>query len=102
MQLMYRFSLDCARVLGDLAQCLLYLHLQILQVILLTLLKAAVPLVKTLRHHSNSVLCLAADGEYIISASKDNTVVVHDRRADKSLYKVRVSVYGHNKKKKKS
>uniref|UniRef100_A0A3Q2YQI7 F-box and WD repeat domain containing 9 n=1 Tax=Hippocampus comes TaxID=109280 RepID=A0A3Q2YQI7_HIPCM len=55
--------------------------------------RAAVPLVKTLRHHTNSVLCLAADDEYIISASKDNTVVVHDRRADKSLYKVRLRSY---------
>ncbi|XP_051905370.1 F-box/WD repeat-containing protein 9 [Hippocampus zosterae] len=55
--------------------------------------RAAVPLVKTLRHHSNSVLCLAADDKYIISASKDSTVVVHDRRADKSLYKVRLRSY---------
>ncbi|XP_061605724.1 uncharacterized protein fbxw9 isoform X2 [Phyllopteryx taeniolatus] len=54
--------------------------------------RAAVPLVKSLTHHTNSVLCLAADDKYIISASKDNTVVVHDRRADRRLYKVRVHI----------
>ncbi|XP_061702395.1 F-box/WD repeat-containing protein 9 [Syngnathoides biaculeatus] len=55
--------------------------------------RAAVPLVKTLTHHTNSVLCLAADDKYIISASKDNTVVVHDRRADRRLYKIRLRSY---------
>nr|XP_061805071.1 F-box/WD repeat-containing protein 9-like [Nerophis lumbriciformis] len=55
--------------------------------------RAAVPLVKTLKHHSNSVLCLAADDKYVISASRDNTVVVHDRRADKRLIKVRLRSY---------
>ncbi|XP_061557401.1 F-box/WD repeat-containing protein 9 isoform X2 [Phycodurus eques] len=55
--------------------------------------RASVPLVKSLTHHTNSVLCLAADDKYIISASKDNTVVVHDRRADRRLYKVRLRSY---------
>ncbi|XP_077474763.1 F-box/WD repeat-containing protein 9 [Stigmatopora argus] len=55
--------------------------------------RAAVPLVKTLKHHSNSILCMAADDKYVISASRDNTVVVHDRRADKRLIKVRLRSY---------
>ncbi|XP_077415973.1 F-box/WD repeat-containing protein 9 [Vanacampus margaritifer] len=55
--------------------------------------RAAIPLVKTLKHHGNSVMCVAADDKYIISASKDNTVVVHDRRAEKRLSKVRLRSY---------
>ncbi|XP_077397536.1 F-box/WD repeat-containing protein 9 isoform X2 [Festucalex cinctus] len=55
--------------------------------------RAAIPLVKNFRYHGNSVMCVAADDKYIISASKDNTVVVHDRRAEKRLYKVRLRSY---------
>lgn len=51
---------------------------------------AAEPLVKSLRLHGNAVMCLAADDKYIISGSKDCTVAVYDRRADKGLNKVRV------------
>ncbi|KAM9785007.1 F-box/WD repeat-containing protein 9 isoform X2 [Syngnathus typhle] len=55
--------------------------------------RAGVPLVRTLRHHSYAVFCLAADDKYIISASRDRSLVVHDRRADKSVYKVRLRSY---------
>ncbi|XP_077591548.1 F-box/WD repeat-containing protein 9 [Stigmatopora nigra] len=55
--------------------------------------RADVPLVKTLEHHNNTILCLAADDQYVISASRDNTVVVHDRRADKRLIKIRLRSY---------
>ncbi|XP_049600417.1 F-box/WD repeat-containing protein 9 isoform X2 [Syngnathus scovelli] len=55
--------------------------------------RAGVPLVRTLRHHSYAVFCLAADDKYIISASRDRSLVVHDRRADKSVYKLRSYLY---------
>lgn len=50
----------------------------------------AEPLVKSVRLHSNAVMCLAADDNYIISGSKDCTMVVYDCRADKILKKIRV------------
>lgn len=56
---------------------------------------AAEPLVKSLRLHSNAVLCLAADDQYIISASKDHTVAVYDRRAGKPLQKLQVDGQEH-------
>uniref|UniRef100_A0A671MRT0 F-box and WD repeat domain containing 9 n=1 Tax=Sinocyclocheilus anshuiensis TaxID=1608454 RepID=A0A671MRT0_9TELE len=52
---------------------------------------AADPLVKSLRLHSDAVLCLASDDQYILSGSKDQTVALFDRRAGKLLQKVQVS-----------
>uniref|UniRef100_A0A672PSZ1 Uncharacterized protein n=1 Tax=Sinocyclocheilus grahami TaxID=75366 RepID=A0A672PSZ1_SINGR len=52
---------------------------------------AADPLVKSLRLHSDAVLCLASDDQYILSGSKDQTIALFDRRAGKLLQKVQVS-----------
>lgn len=56
---------------------------------------AAEPLVKSISLHGKPVMCLAADDKYIISGSKDCTVAVYDRRADKGLKKVRVAANTH-------
>ncbi|TSK87536.1 F-box/WD repeat-containing protein 9 [Bagarius yarrelli] len=55
--------------------------------------RAAEPLVKSLRLHSDKVLCLASDEQYILSGSTDNTVAVFDRRAGKPLKKIHLSSY---------
>ncbi|XP_060757500.1 F-box/WD repeat-containing protein 9 isoform X2 [Neoarius graeffei] len=55
--------------------------------------RAAEPLVKSLRLHSDIVLCLASDEQYIVSGSKDNTVAVYDRRAGKPLKKIHLKTY---------
>nr|XP_057905375.1 F-box/WD repeat-containing protein 9 [Doryrhamphus excisus] len=55
--------------------------------------RAAFSCLKSLRLHTSAVMCLAADDKYMISASKDCTVAVYDRRADKFLNKVRLSSY---------
>ena len=55
----------------------------------------AEPLVKSLRLHSNAVLCLVADEQYILSGSKDRTVVIYDRRAGKTLQKLQVQTRIH-------
>lgn len=55
--------------------------------------RAAEPLVKSLRLHSDIVLCLASDEQYILSGSKDNTVAVFDRRAGKPLKKIHLMSY---------
>ncbi|KAK3553265.1 hypothetical protein QTP86_032777 [Hemibagrus guttatus] len=55
--------------------------------------RAAEPLVKSLRLHSDIVLCLASDEQYILSGSKDNTVAVFDRRAGKALKKIHLKSY---------
>ncbi|MCI4385180.1 hypothetical protein PGIGA_G00047470 [Pangasianodon gigas] len=55
--------------------------------------RAAEPLVKSLRLHSDIVLCLASDEQYILSGSKDNTVAVFDRRAGKPLKKIHLKSY---------
>lgn len=54
------------------------------------LFKVAEPLVKSLRLHSNAVICLAADDKYIVSGSTDCTVAMYDRRAGKALKRLRV------------
>lgn len=54
------------------------------------LFKVAEPLVKSLRLHSNAVICLAADDRYIVSGSTDCTVAMYDRRAGKALKRLRV------------
>lgn len=51
---------------------------------------AADPLVKSLRLHGDAVLCLAADDQFILSGSKDQSVALFDRRAGKLLQKVQV------------
>lgn len=48
------------------------------------------PFVKSLRLHSDAVLCLASDDKFILSGSKDQTVALYDRRAGKLLQKVQV------------
>lgn len=55
--------------------------------------RAAEPLVKSLRLHSDIVLCLASDEQYILSGSKDNTLAVFDRRAGKPLKKIHLKSY---------
>ncbi|XP_060748662.1 F-box/WD repeat-containing protein 9 isoform X2 [Tachysurus vachellii] len=55
--------------------------------------RASEPLVKSLRLHSDIVLCLASDEQYILSGSKDNTVAVFDRRAGKPLKKIHLKSY---------
>ncbi|XP_061892297.1 F-box/WD repeat-containing protein 9-like [Entelurus aequoreus] len=55
--------------------------------------RAAFTCLKSLRLHTNAVMCLAADDKYIVSAGKDCTVAVYDRRADKTLNKVRLNAY---------
>lgn len=54
------------------------------------LFKVAEPLVKSLRLHSNAVICLAADDRYIVSGSTDCTVAMYDRRAGRALKRLRV------------
>ena len=48
---------------------------------------AADPLVDRLRVHTKPVLAVAADSQYIISASEDQTIAVHDRRTTNKLVK---------------
>ncbi|XP_047656527.1 F-box/WD repeat-containing protein 9 isoform X2 [Tachysurus fulvidraco] len=55
--------------------------------------RASEPLVKSLRLHSDIVLCLASDEQYILSGSKDKTVAVFDRRAGKPLKKIHLKSY---------
>ncbi|XP_075994860.1 F-box/WD repeat-containing protein 9 [Genypterus blacodes] len=55
--------------------------------------RAAEPLVKSLRLHANAVMSLVADDKYIISGSRDCTVVVYDRRAGKALKKIGLKSY---------
>ena len=38
-----------------------------------------------LRHHRRSVLCLAADENYVITGSEDKTLCIYDKRAAKVL-----------------
>lgn len=54
---------------------------------------AAEPLVKSLRLHSDAVLCLASDDQFILTGSKDKTIALYDRRAGKLLQKVQVQTY---------
>ena len=51
----------------------------------------AEPLVKSLQLHGKAVMCLAADEQYIISGSQDYTVAIYDRRAGKTLKRLRVA-----------
>ena len=51
----------------------------------------AEPLVKSLQLHGKAVMCLAADEQYIISGSQDYTVAIFDRRAGKTLKRLRVA-----------
>lgn len=61
-----------------------------LYLFILFLFKVAEPLVKSLRLHSNAVICLAADDRYIVSGSTDCTVAMYDRRAGRALKRLRV------------
>lgn len=54
---------------------------------------AADPLVKSLHHHGDAVLCMTSDDQYILSGSKDKTVALFDRRAEKLLQKVQVCTH---------
>ncbi|KAJ8251522.1 hypothetical protein GJAV_G00222250 [Gymnothorax javanicus] len=56
-------------------------------------IRAADPLVKSLRLHRNAVLCLSADEQYILSGSKDRTLSVFDRRAGKQLQRLSLNSY---------
>ncbi|TNM97289.1 hypothetical protein fugu_015445 [Takifugu bimaculatus] len=55
--------------------------------------RVAEPLVKSLRLHSNAIICLAADDRYIVSGSTDCTVAMYDRRAGKALKRLRLNSY---------
>ncbi|KAM8824168.1 F-box/WD repeat-containing protein 9 [Synchiropus picturatus] len=56
-------------------------------------LRAAEPLVKSLRPPRSNVMCLAADDNYIICGSKDGNLSVYDSRTNAVLGKCQLSSY---------
>ncbi|CAN9505701.1 unnamed protein product [Ophioblennius macclurei] len=55
--------------------------------------RAGNALIKVLELHGSPVMSMVADDKYVISGGKAHTVVIYDRRADKTLKKIRLKSY---------